>query len=256
VYYSGHAVYRELENYLQLTATMSPALSRGFVKDAHANWNKAEDILLSSDVDADVLAILDTCYSSNVTKGAKTGLQNMRKFELLSAAAFDHTTAAPGVNSFTRSLIRSLRALLRDQKGKPFSTLELNTQICMDPRRHETPSFLWNRLPNDQHIFLAPMSIPDSHGTKPASLPQAQSRLNLSLELRDPHLSEQQVRYLATTLTKALGDNKKLGICGITWRGIRPMASNMFSRAAFAMLALVQWKRRVRRRRDETIMMM
>jgi hypothetical protein len=64
VYYTGHGVYKDAENYLQLAACTNPVNGKGFHKDAHANWDKVEEILRSDDNDGDVLTILDTCYSS------------------------------------------------------------------------------------------------------------------------------------------------------------------------------------------------
>lgn len=93
VYYTGHGLYRENDKYLELTASLKPMIKRGFSQEARCNWNKIQEILQDDDVESDVLTILDTCYASNLTKSGK---EDTRTFELLSACAIDSTTAAPG----------------------------------------------------------------------------------------------------------------------------------------------------------------
>lgn len=66
VYYSGHGVYKDLEHYLELRGTLHRGRGGGISQDAHANWNKVEEILRSEDVEADILTIIDACYASNL----------------------------------------------------------------------------------------------------------------------------------------------------------------------------------------------
>ncbi|KAL1656408.1 hypothetical protein SLS61_000871 [Didymella pomorum] len=130
VYYSGHGVWKDLENFLQLTACTNPMLGKGLHQDAHVNWSKAIDLLISGDVDADVLAILDTSYASNDSKGSsKISDRGTRKFELLTASGLDQTTQAPGPYSFTRSLIDNLKDLVMEYDSAPFSSFHLNQRI-------------------------------------------------------------------------------------------------------------------------------
>jgi hypothetical protein len=45
VYYTGHAIWRDLENYLGITACSNPSIMRDWRKYAHVRWDKAEQIL-------------------------------------------------------------------------------------------------------------------------------------------------------------------------------------------------------------------
>jgi hypothetical protein len=254
VYYTGHAVWRDLENYLQLSACLNPSKTKGLYRDGHASWNKAEDILKADEIDADTLVILDACYSSNITKGYSTTTRAfLRKFELLSAAPIDQTTAAPGSNSFTRTLIDNLEALLQENGDKPFSTFHLNQRICMDKRRLDTPSQLWVRLPNENHVLLAPMRDQRQNNSKWHTLSRSRGRLTLSFDLRDGALNKEQVEYLVARFTKAFKNKKLIGLRRINWHGIKSLASSTtaFIRVALVACAIVQWKKVVRRKREE-----
>jgi hypothetical protein len=251
VYYTGHAIWRDLENYLEITACSYPSMMRGWLKDAHARWDKAEQILQAEDIDADTLIILDACYASNMTKGRKMSTNSvLRKFELLSASPIDETTAAPGPYSFTRTLIDSLRSLAREHGNKPFSTSQLNQRIRMDKRRHDTPSQLWYRLPNYESILLAPM-----HNQRKLNglvvLPQSRSRLTLSFDLRDATLNREQIEYLATCISNVVQHKYLLGIRKINWHGIKPAAQDTSREVAIAKRVFAKWRKAVPRLREE-----
>lgn len=212
-----------------------------------------ENILKSDDVEADVLTILDTCYASNATKSAR---QSSRKFELLAACAMDQTTAAPGKNSFTRSLIDSLTVLTTTHRDKQFSTFNLNQCICKDPRRSDTPSVLWNPLPNDQHIFLAPLMPPavSKDGSEKSQLKSNIVRaprgyLTLRLALRDEKLGQEQIEFLTMGLAKAFENKKLLGIRNMEWLGMKRAPISYFERAGLAMHAVAQWRKFVQKRK-------
>lgn len=249
IYYTGHGVWREIpEEYLQLTAAINPIRGKGFQKDAHANWNKAEHILKADEIDADVLTILDTCYSSNIAKSAK---QSVRKFELLSACPHNETTSRPGKRSFTRVLIDKLTYLANKKNDKPFSTFHLNNLICMDERRHDTPSQLWFRLPNEQNILLAPMK-PKAEQTpqKPRIQLEPRGYLTLRFALKDESLSQPQIEYLAQKLSKAFENKQLIGLRKIDWIKINPAKISPFERVALAAYAIMQWKKAVQRSKD------
>ncbi|KAJ4384756.1 hypothetical protein N0V86_000358 [Didymella sp. IMI 355093] len=255
VYYTGHGVFREQDKpqYLQLAATVNPSNVKGIRKDAHLSWNKVENILKSDDVEADCLAILDTCYASNATKSAR---QSSRKFELLAACAMDQTTAAPGKNSFTRSLIDSLTVLASTHGEKQFSTFNLNQCVCKDARRSDTPSVLWNPLPNDQHIFLAPLTPPETskHGAdkskqKSNIVRAPRGYLTLRLALRDEKLGQEQIEFLTLGLAKAFENKKLLGIRNMEWLGMKRAPISYFERAGLAMHAVAQWRKFVHRQK-------
>jgi hypothetical protein len=252
IYYTGHGVYWEDKRFLQLTACINPINGKGFYQDAHANWNEAEEILKSDDIDADVLTILDTCYASNATKSAKHAT---RKFELLAACPIDQTTAAPGPNSFTRAMIDNLKELAQSYGEKPFSTFHLNQRICMDERRLDTPSHLWFRLPNDQHILLAPSKPTAEHAQhKPNFVRAPKGYLTLQFALRDDTLNQQQIEYLTRNLSKAFENKRLIGLRRVDWLGIRPTKiSSYFERTTLAIYAVTQWKKFLHKRREERL---
>ncbi|KAL1645886.1 hypothetical protein SLS61_008147 [Didymella pomorum] len=250
VYYTGHGVYKDTENYLQLAACMNPLNGKGFHKDAHANWDKVEEILRSDDNDGDVLTILDTCYSSNMTKSAK---EATRKFELLSACPIDQTTAAPGPYSFTRAMIDKLNELANSYGDKPFSTFHLNQRICMDERRIDTPSQLWHRLPNDQHILLAPLQTMTERARRNPQLAKApRGYLTLQFALRDDTLNQVQIEFLTTKIAEAFANKSLLGLKRVDWLGIKPTRiTSQFNRTTLAIYAITQWKKFLSRRQEE-----
>lgn len=238
VYYTGHGVYREDLKYLDLTASLKPMAKRGLGGSARFNWNKVEDQLKADDVESDVLTILDTCYSSNV---AKSGREETRTFELLSACAIDATTAAPGDKSFTRALIDALNELLNEFGDRPFTTFHLNQRILLDPRRHDTPSQLWFRMQNhERHIRLGP--IKQISDTRSPSLTQPpRGYLTLRFALRDDFLNQQQIEYLTRKLSKAFDKKALVGLRRIDWLGIKPAHPTPLGRTALAVFAIAQW---------------
>lgn len=252
VYYTGHGVYREDHKYLELTASLNPRVKKGFNNDARCNWNKAEEILRSEDVECDVLTILDTCYSSNLAKSAK---EQTRTFELLSACAIDATTAAPGENSFTRALIDALNELLIQFGDRPFTTFHLNQRILLDKRRHDTPSQLWFRLQHhERHIRLAPLKPEQQlERVSPGLGHLPKGYLTLRFALRDESLNQQQIEFLTMNLSKAFNKKALVGLRRIDWLGIKPARTTHFGRAALAMFAIAQWKKFLNKRREERL---
>ncbi|KAF2444218.1 hypothetical protein P171DRAFT_361646 [Karstenula rhodostoma CBS 690.94] len=255
VYYTGHGVYREDDKYLELIATSRPMVRRGFSQEARCNWNKIQDILLDDDVEADVLSVLDTCYSSNLAKGGK---EETRTFELLSACAIDSTTAAPGDNSFTRALIDALKRLHGQYGEKGFTTFHLNQGIALDKRRHDTPPQLWSlKQHHGRHIHLAPLKPQQTRELKARRLhPLPRGYLTLRFALRDESLTQEQIEFLTLQLSKAFNNKLLVGLSRIDWLGIKPARTTYFGRAALAFFAIAQWKRvcdRQRKRRLDEV---
>lgn len=249
IYYTGHGVYREDKKFLQLAACANPANGKGLYQDAHANWNKAEDILKADDIDADVLTILDACYASNITKSA---VQTNKKFELLSACGLDQTTAAPGPNSFTRALIDILEELLVEYGDKPFNTFHVNQRICMDTRRRETPSHLWYRLHSDSNILLAPSKGAAKHAQQKTNVARnPRGYLTLRFALRDESLNKEQIEVLTRSLAKAFENKKMIGLRKIDWINIKSAKVSYFERVGLAMYAVAQWKKFLAKKREE-----
>lgn len=224
-------------------------MGKGLYQDAHANWNKAEDILKADEIDADVLTILDACYASNITKSA---LQTSKKFELLSACGLDQTTAAPGPNSFTRALIDTLEELVTEYGDKPFNTFHINQRVCMDKRRRECPSHLWYRLHSDSNILLAPMKGTKAHTQHKANVARnPRGYLTLRFALRDESLNKEQIEVLTRSLAKAFENKKMIGLKKIDWMNIKSAKVSYFERVGLAMYAVAQWKKFLARRKIE-----
>ncbi|KAF2466508.1 uncharacterized protein BDR25DRAFT_317532 [Lindgomyces ingoldianus] len=249
VYYTGHGVYREDGKFLELTGSINPTVKKGFNNDARANWDKAEEALRSEYVEGDVLTILDTCYSSNLQKSGK---EDTRTFELLSACAFDSTTASPGENSFTRALIDALKELLQEFEDRSFTTFHLNQRILLNPNRRDTPSQLWFRLKHhERHIRLAPLKPEKERARKPSLRHPPKGYLTLRFALRDESLNREQIEYLTRNLSKAFNNKALVGLRRIDWLGLKPARTTHFGRAALAMFAIAQWKKFVKKRREE-----
>jgi hypothetical protein len=254
-------VYRDLEHYLQLSACVNPVQGKGLSKDAHANWNKAEDILRSGDTNADVLTILDTSFAANITQGRSitshtasgtVQYDQSRRFELMSASGVNDTTAAPGPNSFTRALIDNMIDHLREHGDSPISTFHLNQRICMARRRHDTPSHIWQVLPNDKHILLKPMQSGQIQRYE-ISRARVGGRLTLDFELRDKVLSQEQIEYLSRCLGKAFRNKQIMGVRKINWRGIVPVQQSSIERLDLAMHAITKWRKFVSRQHERRL---
>lgn len=115
---------------------------------------KCADTLLLEETSADTLAILDTCYASNATKGS---LHSGRAYQLLAASAWNKLTAAPGVRSFTTALIKSLEECLRE--GTPFTVWGLMSKINKKEYRRRNPAQYHDILgSHSRQILLAPLN--------------------------------------------------------------------------------------------------
>jgi hypothetical protein len=261
VYYSGHGVYKDLEHYLQLRASINSSRGTGFLQDAHANWNKVEDMLRSEEVEADILTIMDTCYASNLTQRGPIAPNSDRRvvrsdqsklFQLMSACGIDETTPAPGPYSFTRVLIDNLRDHLDNNGDKPISTFRLNQQINLDTRR-DTASHLWYRMSDDRHIMLRPMK---SAQVQRYEMYRARvgSRLTLNFDLRDRVLNKEQIDYLAKSLGGALRGKAMMGVRSINWVGMVPVQQSFADQVALVLRAVTKWKAFVAKRREERLL--
>ncbi|KAH7095572.1 hypothetical protein FB567DRAFT_32882 [Paraphoma chrysanthemicola] len=251
IYYTGHGVFKEDKKYLELTATTNPAVSKGFSRDAKANWNKVEEKLKDDEVEGDVLTILDTCYASNVAK--KSGKPETKKFELLSACPIDQTTAAPGKYSFTRALIDGLKELLAEHKD-PVSTFRIQQRINLNDRRSDSPAQLWSRSPtSEHHIFLAPLKLHKPDITQPSSFRHTPGGfLTLRFGLRDASLNKEQIEYMTKTLANALFNKALIGLRKVEWLEMHAAPPiPHFDRVALVMFAVTQWKKVISHRREE-----
>ncbi|KAF2023891.1 hypothetical protein EK21DRAFT_94543 [Setomelanomma holmii] len=251
IYYTGHGVFKDDKKYLELTACTNPEISKGFSRDAKANWNKVEEILKDDEVEGDVLTILDTCYASNLAQ--KSGRPETKKFELLSACPIDQTTAAPGNYSFTRALIDGLKELLNEHK-EPVSTFRIQQRINLDKRRNDTPAQLWSRSPmSDHHIYLAPLKPHKPDITQPSSFRHTPGGyLTLRFGLRDSILNKEQIEYMTKTLSTALFNKALIGLRKVEWIELRPAPPiPHFDRVALVMYAVTQWKKVIHKRKQD-----
>ncbi|KAH7062258.1 hypothetical protein B0J12DRAFT_232333 [Macrophomina phaseolina] len=155
IYYTGHSAYNMRTEELEFYARRNPNKT---TSGTHANlqsasWNFAESLLLR-DTRADTLAILDTCFASNVNKG---GVSSGRAYQLLAASGPDRMTAAPGLKSFTTAMIQVLNEWL--EEGHPRMTLwKLSARINEKFYRRQNPCFVQDRLKeHDRQIYLAPL---------------------------------------------------------------------------------------------------
>ena len=167
-----------------------------------ANWKMADRILRES-VKADVLAILDTCYASNLYKNQQS--DNPRIYELFCASGYDRTTAGPGPKSFTTALIGSLETLLEKHQGAPFTIRELAIEVGRRRERRKTQPFIWpilNRF--DGFIALAPLK-PTTPGQKEKyNSDQVRAMLTLRFALTAERLTDQQTIKLARAVCQAI----------------------------------------------------
>lgn len=247
VYYTGHGVYREDKRCLELTPKLNYDIRKRF--GVRCNWNKAEEILLADYVESDILTILDTCYSSNLVQ--KSGRDEAKTFEFLSACAHNQTTASPGNHSFTRALIDTLKELHSRYGERGFSTFALNQGIVLDKRRRDTPSQLWFRMQRENygpHIHLAPLKRQSEEVGRPL---RSRGLLTLRFALRDESLNQQQIEFLSLQLSKALNNKKLIGLSRIYWLGIESAPPTPLGRVALAMYAQRKWKKVVEKRRQQ-----
>ena len=112
------------------------------------SWEEAEKPLLSDSVKADVLAILDCCYTGN---GTLQNPQSRRIYELLAASSRIPPRIRDDLRptSFTNALSRSLNALLEEKKPC-FNTAGLQRMLQQQLRanfQHMATSSPSNRRP-------------------------------------------------------------------------------------------------------------
>lgn len=232
---------------------------------AVANWNKAEEMLRSDEVESDVLTILDTSNAANLTQRRLTAPDPVldhrpapslvkddqpKLFELITNA-MDETPTSSEPFSLTKALTEALINHLAEDTDRPISTFRLIQRINLDPRRRDNPAHLWSRMSSiSQHIFLRPI-ISDPARRYEMSGTRARGILSLDFELRDPSLNQEQIEILTKSLTKAFRGKPMLGVRKIKWRNMssRPPVSS-FERVALVMYVITTWKAFVARQRQ------
>lgn len=150
-----------------------------------------------------MLAILDTCYASNIDRSRQQ--DNPRIYELFCASGKDKPTAGPGPKSFTTALISSLKALLEEHKGKPFTTRELCVQVCRHPERHGRESFIWPVLNQfERMITLVPLKDNQVKRQEVYDRNQPRAVLSLRLPLTRATLTDEEIQTMAKALCQAV----------------------------------------------------
>lgn len=233
-HYTGHAVFRDLENYLQLTATMDPSQRTAGNHAAVANWNKVEETLRSDEVESDVLTIFDIIYAANFTQrrlpapdpapnpraASVTVKKDQPKLFELIAKPIDEASIPGGSLPLTRALTEALIDLLKKYGDIPISTFRLVQQINLNKQRHDSSALLWSRLGLvSKHKFIRPMNSRQARIYE-MSGPRGKGVLTLGFELRDPSLKREQIEYLIRSLSNALRGKTILGLCKINWRNM------------------------------------
>ncbi|EON62310.1 hypothetical protein W97_01531 [Coniosporium apollinis CBS 100218] len=202
IFYTGHGSWDKCRNVLDLHAK---DWSQGNTNEhpAKACWEPAERALMEGP-EGDVLAIFDTCYASNVQKGVTS---DARSYQLIAASSYDQPTAAPGQNSFTTALIKSLKELLDRYENRPFTVWDLQDQINHQKERRDSPCMVHNRLRryNDRYLRLAPLPSKAERATRRQSFHTEPFRafFTLRFALTDGDIEDEQIRKLAEKLCNA-----------------------------------------------------
>ncbi|OCL11251.1 hypothetical protein AOQ84DRAFT_386966 [Glonium stellatum] len=198
IYYTGHGRWESVKEYLEFVPTSGSSKPKGNHVPV-VEWNKVERQLLE-DVEGDVLAILDSCFASNIQKDST---EQTRTYELLAAAPIDKRTSAPGKGSFTSVLTEELRELLKKHRNQKFSTVELVQRINV--RKKKRPAMLWDRLGrHGHHVCFAPLNTKDLE-KREKSFQNIRENMSLTLRiaLKEDNLTPVQIEKLAKRLPKA-----------------------------------------------------
>ncbi|KAF4312241.1 homeobox domain containing protein [Botryosphaeria dothidea] len=243
IYYTGHAGYNKENGELEFSARTNSAAA------SNASWNVAETLFLKG-TQADTLAILDTCYASNITKGAEyTG----RAYQLLAASAYDRMTAGPGHKSFTNAMIESLRECLVENSQAPFSLWKLSTKINEKQYRRKNPCIPHDRLKkHDRQIFLAPLK--ENKGKREENRKVLSERtgvadLTLRFALGTTSLTRERIERLSKELPKAC-NAADVKLCSIDWVGFERRPVN-FAAAVRAFSYARRWLRMTRGKKED-----
>ena len=180
--------------------------------EPHAIWNSAERPLLE-DADCDVLAIMDTCFASNIWKGLK---DTRRAYLLLAASGHDKQTAGPGPNSFTTALIKSLEDSLKENNTGSFAVRALCDRINLYRRgtKANNQSQVLDRLKSySTFINLTPLRNSSAERKDEFEIERTRAFLTLNLSLTEA-LDEKATKALAKDLSQAA---KKHRVKRVDW---------------------------------------
>ena len=177
---------------------------------AQATWGPVEQTLMDN-VEGDVLVILDCCYASDIQRNLTHG---NKSYEMLAASNRNNTTPKPGPKSFTSDLMISLRELLRDRGGNPFTTYDLLTKISPKRPIGQEPALHNRRFRIDtgtrsRHILLAPHKAQDEARTEGFPPHHSDvSDLTLAFELDKRSLDRDEIERLTSRLPRVFKQAK------------------------------------------------
>ena len=169
--------------------------------EPHAFWNSAERPLLE-DADCDVLAIMDTCFASNIWKGL---IDTRRAYLLLAASGHDKLTAGPGPNSFTTALIKSFEDSLNDNKTGSFAVRALCDRMnlyCRGTKADNQSQVLDRFKSYSTFINLTPLRNSSAERKEEFKIERTRAFLTLNLSLTEA-LDEKAIKALAKYLSQA-----------------------------------------------------
>ncbi|KAF3037639.1 hypothetical protein E8E12_005056 [Didymella heteroderae] len=204
IYYTGHGILGE-DDYLQFAA------EDDLNGKATAYWYKAELPLLDSEsMRADVLAIFDCCYASNV-KGCQ---DSRRLYDLLAACPEGKPAKAPGKGSFSQRLINTLNEMLDEDPDQRI----LTTRIMDDMNKEcRFPIKLHDRLhkgkSDGRHVQLVRINDGSKKKTQNAAKrfqkrAREEARVTLRFSLYESQLSQGQIEKWAGHLVTASNSTK------------------------------------------------
>ncbi|KAJ9638278.1 hypothetical protein H2199_006965 [Coniosporium tulheliwenetii] len=204
VFYTGHSSWTDSDGLELYAKGLSERNANG--NTASARWKFADGTLMDGPR-GDVLAIFDSCFASNVQKGVTN---DARTYTFIAASSYNRATAAPGKNSFTAALIKSLRELLDKHDHGPFTVHDLAAQINRQKERHRNPCLVHTRLEKngDRFVRLAPLPPEADRAARKQSFHKAPYRtfLTLRLAFTNETLNDDQIRDLAPRISKACAD--------------------------------------------------
>ena len=139
--------------------------------------------------------------------------------------------------------------LLKQHPDDYFTTYHVNQAITENPKRHDTPSLLWQRhKQTERFIRLAPLKRKE--GDDLQQFP-ARSYLTLRFALDELALSREQIFELTHHLALALHDAKSIGFRRIDWINLEPARVVHWVRTYRAVAAIARWRRITKRKLEK-----
>ena len=141
---------------------------------------------------------------------------NNGTFEHMSATGVDRIAPLPGKGSFTEGLIISLKELLDEYEGRPFTSFHLQQRLAKV--RPVNPPWIWNRLMrDDRHIRLSPVRRNKLSIERPVPPKADASYLFLRFELEKSHLEDEEINHFTKSLARACQEGS-ISVKGVDWQ--------------------------------------